>query len=207
MSETQTFEGFMRTYQDMVYSTAVRLLGNEAEAQDVAQEAFLKAYEHWDEICASVTIGGWIRTVTRNLALNHLTRYRARWRFFSELSDPAEDKDFAADLPSPENAHLQMGDADRWQALEQAMEALPDNQRIPLVLYHFEDMSYEDIALRLGVSLAKVKTDIHRARQALYQKLRHRVTECLDWNAPPIGKRTAFPRPNQTRTQISLSIL
>jgi RNA polymerase sigma-70 factor, ECF subfamily len=207
MSETRTFEEFMQTYQDMVYSTAVRLVGPDAEAQDVAQEAFLKAYEHWNELAASPTAGGWLRTVTRNLALNHLTRYRARWRFFSEMSDPDEDKDYGAELPSPEAAHLDIGDSDRWQLLEQALEKLPDNQRIPLVLYHFEDMSYEDIAARLGISLAKVKTDIHRARQGLYQKLRHRVSECLDWNQPALEKRAPFTRPDRTGTQISLSIL
>lgn len=203
MSETRTFEEFMQTYQDMVFSTAVRLLSNETEAQDVAQEAFLKAYEHWEEIAASPTAGGWIKTVARNLALNHLTRYRARWKMFSDLSDPEEDRDFGAELPALDDTSIAADQNDRYRLLEQAVESLPDGQRIPLVLYHFEDMAYEDIAAYLGVSLAKVKTDIHRARLALYQKLRHRAEECLDW-VPPVAPKTA-PRTNPGGTRLSYS--
>src|SRR5258705_10441024 len=85
MTDTHQFEVFMRAYQDMVYTTAVRLLGNEAEAEDISQEVFLKAYERFDDISKSPTAGGWLKTVTRNLFLNHLSRYRARWRFFFEM--------------------------------------------------------------------------------------------------------------------------
>ena len=60
---------------------------------------------------------------------------------------------------------LQRADADA--ALEAAIRALPDHQRVPLVLFHFEDASYQEIASTLGVSLGKVKTDIHRGREAL----------------------------------------
>jgi RNA polymerase sigma-70 factor (ECF subfamily) len=61
--------------------------------------------------------------------------------------------------------------ADRRERLEVAIHHLPDAQRIPLVLFHFEDLGYDEIARTLGVSLAKVKTDIHRGRQALRRLL------------------------------------
>ena len=77
------FTTFMRNYQDMVFSTAIRLVGNEAQAEDISQEVFLKAYEHFESLQTSPTAGGWLKTVTTNLSLNHLTRYRNRWRFFS----------------------------------------------------------------------------------------------------------------------------
>ena len=72
----------------MVYATAVRLLGNPAEAEDVAQTVFLKAFQRFDAIGSSPAAAGWLKTVTRNACLNHLSRYRARWRFFSELEQP-----------------------------------------------------------------------------------------------------------------------
>ena len=72
------FTTFMRNYQDMVFSTAIRLVGNEAQAEDISQEVFLKAYEHFDNLQSSPTAGGWLKTVTTNLSLNHLTRYRNR---------------------------------------------------------------------------------------------------------------------------------
>ena len=86
MTNPAQFEQFMRNYQNMVFSTALRLLASEAEAKDISQEVFLKAYERFAELETSPTAGGWLRTVATNLCLNHLTRYRNRWRFFSELT-------------------------------------------------------------------------------------------------------------------------
>ncbi|HWY75501.1 MAG TPA: sigma-70 family RNA polymerase sigma factor, partial [Verrucomicrobiae bacterium] len=75
-------------------------------------------------------------------------------------------------LPAPEAASVPSDDTHQQQVLEAALQKLPAAQRVPLVLYHFEQMSYEDIARQLGISLGKVKTDIHRGREALRQKLR-----------------------------------
>ena len=93
MTDSAEFEAFMRSYQDMVFTSAIRLLGNHAEAQDIAQEVFLKAYDRFAQIKQSPTVGGWLKTVTRNLCLNHLTRYRKRWRVFSDMrrEDPEQD--------------------------------------------------------------------------------------------------------------------
>jgi RNA polymerase sigma-70 factor (ECF subfamily) len=160
------FEAFVRLHQHMVFSTAVRLLGRSAEAEDVSQDVFLKAYEHFDRIGDSPTAAGWLRTVTRNACLNHLTRYRARWRLFSEIG--REGEDFAGEHGvAVQPFEAGRGREDEASRLEGALRGLPDAQRVPLVLYHFEDASYEEIAQTLGVSLGKVKTDIHRGREAL----------------------------------------
>lgn len=167
------FAGFMRAYQDMVFSTAARLTGNDAQAEDIAQEVFLKAYEHFDRLRTSPAAGGWLKTVSRNLTLNYLARHRRRWRLFSELRRPdADDDEPDADFAAPE-ALLPMLDAGQRSALvDEALKSLPEHQRTPLVLYHFENMPYEEIAETLSVSLAKVKTDIHRARAALAKRLK-----------------------------------
>ena len=68
-----------------------------------------------------------------------------------------------------------MDAADRREILEHALKALPTAQRVPLVLYHFDGLSYEEIASTLKVSLGKVKTDIHRARETLRRKLAPRM--------------------------------
>src|SRR5437867_13061855 len=102
MIDSQQFEAFMRAYQNMVFTTAVRLLSSEAEAEDVSQEVFLKAYERYAELKDSPTVGGWLKTVTRNLCWNHLSRYRARWRFFFEMaSDRDEEVAFRAEWAAP----------------------------------------------------------------------------------------------------------
>jgi RNA polymerase sigma-70 factor (ECF subfamily) len=177
MSEPLQFEAFMRDYQDMVFTTAWRLVGREADAEDIAQEVFLKAYEHFEELVGSPTAGGWLKTVARNLAINHLNRYRSRWRFFSDLSGTedadADPRDFVAELPAETpDVGAGLDQADRRELLERALQKLPPAQRVPIVLYHFENLGYEEIARRLGVSLGKIKTDIHRGREALRRRLR-----------------------------------
>jgi RNA polymerase sigma-70 factor, ECF subfamily len=170
------FTTFMRNYQDMVYTTAVRLLGNEAQAEDISQEVFLKAYERFDDLSTSPTAGGWLKTVTTNLSINHLQRYRKRWRFFSELvhQDDEGEESAPVEFASPDSDFLSsLNQSDRRAWVERALEKLPEHQRVPLVLYHFEELPYDEIARRLGVSLAKVKTDILRARAALAQILSH----------------------------------
>lgn len=170
MTGLDPFEAFVRRYQDMVFATAVRLLGSPADAEDVAQTVFLRAFERFDTIGPSPGAAGWLKTVTTNACLNHLSRYRARWRFFSELGKA--DADDVANLASADSSPtLAMEQADQREELERALRLLPDDQRVPLVLFHFENASYQDIATALGVSLGKVKTDIHRGREALKRQL------------------------------------
>jgi RNA polymerase sigma-70 factor (ECF subfamily) len=73
---------------------------------------------------------------------------------------------------APETHQDEMATADHRRLLEEALHKLPAAQRVPLVLYHFDDLGYEEIAAKLRVSLAKVKTDIHRGREALRRKLK-----------------------------------
>ncbi len=170
MTDTDPFEAFVRRYQDMVFATAVRLLRSPVEAEDVAQTVFLRAFQRFDQIGSSPAAAGWLKTVTRNACLNHLSRYRSRWRFFSELGREGESSARAADELGFVAAGSPAADVEREDQRDRvtrALHQLPDQQRVPLVLFHFEDMSYQDIAASLGVSLGKVKTDIHRGREAL----------------------------------------
>jgi len=160
------FEAFLLEFQDMVFATALRLLGNPAEAEDVAQTVFLKAFERFGELDGNPSAPGWLKTVATNECLNHLARYRKRWSFFAD---------------APENpgrwTHLGQGSGGQvlsdleqqadYAALDAALRALPASQRVPIVLFHFDELSYQQIAERLKVSISKVKTDIHRGRETL----------------------------------------
>ena len=161
----------MRAYQDMVFSTAARLTGNPTQAEDIAQHVFLKAYENFANL-QGPEAGGWLKTVVRRTALNHLERYRNRWRFFSELRhENAKDDAPDFEVETPDTLLADLDTEERRTRVEGALQQLPDNYRVPLVLYHFEEMSYEEIAAQLAVSLSKVKTDIFRGRAALAKKL------------------------------------
>lgn len=176
MTVPTDFTTFMRNYQDMVYSTAVRLIGNETQAEDIAQEVFIKAHEHWEKLAGSPTAGGWLKTVATNMSINHIQRYKKRWSFFSDLvhrNDEGDEKE--VEFAAPDTFFHGVDSGERREYIEQALAKLPDHQRVPLILFHFEDMPYEDIAKKLGVSLSKVKTDILRAREALAKILVRRV--------------------------------
>lgn len=168
----------MQKYQNMVFSTAMRLLANPSEAEDVAQEVFLRAYEHFDDLAESPTAGGWLKKVATNLSLNHLSRYRARWSFFSEMfAGKSEEEGEQIEFAAPENLSEELEQWDRHELVEQALQKLPAAQRVPLVLYHLEGLKYEEIAAKLKISLGKVKTDIFRGREALRKKLKLQLDE------------------------------
>jgi len=153
-------------------TTALRLLADQQQAQDVAQSVFLRAYTHFEMLSQSASAGGWLKTVTRNECLNHLTRYRKRWRLFSDYPQTEHD---GPELPVEavfDQTWLDgMDDARREAHVERALAALPQALRVPLVLFYFEDLPYAEIAQQLDYSLAKVKTNIHRARLLLAQQL------------------------------------
>ena len=169
MTGATAFEAFVRKYQDMVFGTAVRLLGDESEAEDVSQTVFLKAFERFDRLGESPSAGGWLRTVTTNLCLNHLSRFRARWRPFSQRrTGESETKPgYEERLVAREAQDVDLERSQEHARLESAVRRLPRHQRVPLVLFHFEERSYAEIAQRLGVSLGKIKSDIHRGRETL----------------------------------------
>jgi RNA polymerase sigma-70 factor (ECF subfamily) len=180
MTDAQKFEAFMKNYQNMVFSTAMRLVVNQAEAEDIAQETFLKAYERFEELDKSPTAGGWLKTVATNLSLNHLSRYRKRWTFFSEFLSGGEEDPVEIDFPADEDIDQELAQGDRREIVEQALQKLPQAQRVPLVLYHLHGLKYEEISAKLNVSLGKVKTDIFRAREALRKKLRQQWPELIE---------------------------
>src|ERR1700732_2840804 len=124
MAQVQEFETLVRNYQNMVFSVAARIVGSIADAEDITQEVFIKAYDRFADLQQSKSVGGWLKTVATNLSINHLNRYRARWRFFSEQAEPIE---IAAEVDR---------ESDRKEALELAIRKLPDPQRVPLVLFH-----------------------------------------------------------------------
>lgn len=171
MTDADDFESFVRRYEDIVYATAVRLLGNHSEAEDVAQTVFLRAFERYDGLAASPNAGGWLKTVATNLCLNHLSRYRSRWRFFSEMADEGDSAGGDALEALAATAPFDVVQADTTARLERALAALPDHQRVPIVLFHFDGLGYDAIASALGVSLGKLKTDMHRGRLALRRQL------------------------------------
>ena len=87
------------------------------------------------------------------------------------MGNAGEDDEREIEFAAPDTLANELANSDHRQIIEHALQRLSVAQRVPLVLYHLEDLSYEEIAIKLGISLAKVKTDIFRGRAALRKKL------------------------------------
>src|SRR5271167_651946 len=133
----EDFTTFMRKYQDMVFTTSARLVRNDAQAEDISQEVFIKAHEHFEMLSTSPSAGGWLKTVATNLSLNHLQRYRKRWRFFSEMTptDDGGDSGPEIEFAAPDVFFQEVNAEERRSILEEALGKLPEHQRVPLILY------------------------------------------------------------------------
>jgi RNA polymerase sigma-70 factor (ECF subfamily) len=179
MTDLDRFEALVNQYQDAVFATAVRIVDCAAEAEDIAQEVFLRAYERFSVVVKLSSPCAWLRTVARHLSLNWLRRKR-RCRLFCEMSSPEPHSAPFDDLPARESVERTVAENSRRALLHRALDRLPPAQRVPLLLFHYEDKSYEEIARTLHISLAKVKTDIFRARHALRRHLQpHWESLCL----------------------------
>ena len=94
-----------------------------------------------------------------------------RWVHLHRRAEADDEAEGELEFPVPDTALSDIDAAERSVIVDRALQDLPAHQRVPLVLYHFEDMPYQDIAAQLGISLAKVKTDMQRGRLALARKL------------------------------------
>ena len=163
------FTEFVREHQDMVYSTAMRIVADPHEAEDIAQRVFVQAWSRFEELQGHENPGGWLRLTARNLSINHVRRHSKR----RHLRGTAEE------LPRDDNEGT---DDHEWlyaqaDLIKSALARLPGRLRAPLVLFYYEDMDYESIAAALRCSIGKVKPDVFRARagrKEILTRMEHR---------------------------------
>jgi RNA polymerase sigma factor (sigma-70 family) len=163
-----TWDEVVREHADRVYRLAYRLSGNRADAEDLTQETFVRVFKSLAEYTPG-TFEGWLHRITTNLFLD-MVRRRQRIRF-DALPEDAGDR-----LPSrehgPEQAYEQMNLDPEIQA---ALDDLPADFRVAVVLCDLEQLSYEEIAATLGIKVGTVRSRIHRGRVLLRQSLAHRA--------------------------------
>lgn len=159
--DAEAFGELVRRYQISVFNVCYRLLGEKREAEDMAQEAFLRAYQRLDTFDAVRPFGPWIRRVAANVC-------------FNRLQGPApaeipldEERDEAAE-GEPEGASEQ---AELAGAIRAAIGSLPPHYRLVIELRHFQELSYDEIAIALNIPLSDVKSHLFRARKILAERL------------------------------------
>jgi len=164
-SDAEAFGELVRRYQTPVFNVCYRLMGERREAEDMAQEAFVRAFERIDQYDVERPFGPWMRRVATNHCLNHLqTQLRAAYSLDDERDEPEASPD--RDPPSLQEK------AERAEAVREAVLALPPHYRAVIELRHFQDLSYAEIAELLKIPLSDVKSHLFRARRLLEEKLK-----------------------------------
>ncbi|MBA2553769.1 MAG: RNA polymerase sigma factor SigE [Geodermatophilaceae bacterium] len=160
-----TWDEVVRQHSARVYRLAYRLSGNAQDAEDLTQETFVRVFRSLANYQPG-TFEGWLHRITTNLFLD-LVRRRQRIRF-DALPDDTERMPGAA--PSPEQVY-----ADTYldPQIQAALDALPPDFRVAVVLCDIEGLTYEEISATLGIKLGTVRSRIHRGRVQLREALAH----------------------------------
>jgi len=169
---TRAFEALVAQYKRSVYATAYRLMGSREEAEDQAQETFLKIYRGVTRLEEPATLPAWIQRVTVNTCLDALAKQKRRPSTTSLTTEDGEERDYADAQASGPHAATEVDELRR--CIENALAGLDDGGRRVIILCDVEDMPYDEIASVLKVGLSAVKMRIHRARLA-FQKMLERV--------------------------------
>jgi len=176
-SDMQSFESIYADYGEKIINLAFRLSGNRETARDLTQEIFLKVYENLDSFEGKSHIYTWIYRIAVNHIYNYLKKERRyRWldlldkNISDSLHENQIDPAYRASNPSapPDGA---MQTSQRAEIVWKTVQTLPAKYRVPLILHHYEELSYKEIADALGLSLSAVEARIHRAKKQLIKKL------------------------------------
>lgn len=180
------FEQLLLDNQNRVFSLALRMVGDREDAADLAQEAFLKAWQGLGSFQGDSSFSTWVYRLTSNVCIDFLRRQKRRRDIEPVTSLDDEESGWSEPADHSQDPHRQVEQAERSEALRRGVAALPDHQRQILVMREMAGLSYQEIGQQLELDLGTVKSRIARARLALRKIL------LADGNlfTPPPSKRT-----------------
>jgi RNA polymerase sigma-70 factor (ECF subfamily) len=156
----------MSQYKRPVFSLVYRTVRQREDAEDLTQETFIRAFRALSTYDPQYRFSSWLFKIASNLCIDHLRRQRGETVSLDDEEAPLELPDIAGD---PEDAVVRK---DQRDVIERAIEMLPPDYRLVILLRHREERSYEEIAEIMGIPLGTVKAKVHRARGALKERLR-----------------------------------
>ena len=172
--EARAMDELLRRYKNPIFNFAFRMTQDASEAQDIAQEVFLRLHQYRDRWTPTGKFSTWIFSITHNLCISRLRRKKWFAIWPRQQDDPDELVEFASPDLSPEEVVSVNEAAD---VLKKCIQGLPFLQKEALILREYQDLDYEEISQILKKSLNTIKTLIHRARQNLKLKLLPYVKE------------------------------
>ena len=167
--DKEAYAEIVRRYEKQIFALAYRMLGNREDARDIAQEAFLKAYRALAAFKESSRFSPWLYAIANNLCIDLLRR---KGRNNLSLDEPTLEggvRQVASGAEADPSFELERREVQ--EQVRKALDGLPEKYKSILVLRHMQELSYEEIAQSLGISLSLVKTHLFRAREAMRKLL------------------------------------
>jgi RNA polymerase sigma-70 factor (ECF subfamily) len=172
--DEDAFEILVNRHQTSVLNLAYRFVGDRTQAKDLAQEVFLRVWQAAKTYKPDAKFTTWLYRITANLCFNELkSARRRRWFQFRRSNEDNErsiEETFSDGSPTAEDLLLEK---ERSRQISDALQSLPDNQRMALVLKRYDDLSYAEIAQIMGCSVSAVESLLVRAKRSLQEKLKN----------------------------------
>ena len=167
--DEEAFERLVELHQTAVIGTVAKMLSNTADAHDIAQQVFIRVWKSAPRYRPTAKFTTWLFTITRNLVFNEMRRRKRR----PESSIEEAEEEYHIGLPDDEHRQpdAESLQAELERAIDDAIQALPEKQRIAVILRRYEDMPYDEIAKVVDLSLPAVKSLLFRARGQLRDAL------------------------------------
>ncbi len=172
--DTRAFDLLVLKYQGRVANLVSRYVSNAAEVEDVTQEAFIKAYRALPKFRGDSAFYTWLYRIAANAAKNHLVALGRR-PSSDQVIDEAEQFDLPGKLKDHESPDAVLMGMELEQAVNSAIDSLPDELKAALTLREFEGLSYEEIAEILSCPIGTVRSRIFRAREAVDQRVEEQL--------------------------------
>ena len=172
--DTSAFEQVIERHQALVAGTAARMLGSNSDVEDIAQQVFIRVWKSARRYVPRAKFTTWLLKITRNLVFNEMRRTSRRAHVPLQSEPGAEDPPLKDEMNLAPDASLLETELQR--TIEEAILQLPETQRMALVLRRYEQLSYEQIAEVLDLSVPAVKSVLFRARSELRTRLSKYLT-------------------------------
>jgi RNA polymerase sigma-70 factor (ECF subfamily) len=168
--DKEAFGRLVEAYQNPIYNLTYRMLGNAPEAEDAAQEAFIRAYRYLDSYDPQRPFSTWLFSITSHYCIDRLRRRRIDWLpLKEEIAEPAGTASaWSGKVPNPEAV---VTDRDREAWIQELMGNLSPTDRAAITLHYWYDYPYKEIAETLDLTVSAVKSRLYRARRALAEQM------------------------------------
>lgn len=169
--DEQAFKSLVVNYQDLVYNTALGVVQNSEDAEDVAQEVFIQVYRSIDQFKGDARLSTWIYRITTTKALDHIRsrKRKKRFAFITSLFGPNDE--LVHEPVDFQHPGVALDRKEQAALLFKMIEQLPDNQKVAFTLHKTEELSYQEIADVMQLSVSAVESLLFRARQNLRKLL------------------------------------